>query len=210
VSDVWLLLLTVVAAVLVVVLTGGRFSELTNLRIAAGWLLVGGLGIQIALEFIDIPKDQIETLGYGLLMVSYALILAFCFANLSTHGFGVIAVGVAMNALVIGLNQGMPTVPIGNDAQGHRVQKPIEQTVKHRPETDDDLLPVLDDHIVLPEPFDEVLSFGDLVMAMGICELAYSGSRRRRRRGQRATGQASSRTPRRDSTRSSASSTRPS
>lgn len=209
-SGVWLLVFTVGAAIVVVLATGGRFSELTNLRIIAGWLLVAGLGIQIVLEFIDVPKDQIETLGYGLLMLSYAFLIAFCFANLSTRGFGVIAVGVAMNAIVIGLNQGMPTVPVGNDAKGNRVEKPIEQTVKHRPESDDDLLPFLDDHIVLPEPFDEVLSFGDLVMAVGICELAYFGSRRRRRRGSRAVAQPSPSTSRRDSTRSRASSTRPS
>lgn len=208
-SAVWLLILTVGIAAVVVLVTGGRFSELTRVHITAGWLLAAGLVIQIALEFIDVPKDQIETVGYGLLMLSYALILAFCFVNLSTRGFGVIAVGIAMNALVIGLNQGMPTVPIGNDAKGNRVEKPIEQTVKHRPETDNDLLGFLGDKIVLPEPFDEVLSFGDLVMAVGICELAYYGSRRRRRRGTRPRGQAPS-TPRRDSTRSSASSTRPS
>jgi len=213
VSAVWLLLLTLGAAVLVVLLTFGSFSELARLPIAAGWLLFLGLGIQIGLEFIDFPKDQIETVGYALLMISYALILAFCLANLSTRGFGVIAVGVAMNALVIGLNQGMPTVPIGNDENGKRTTQEIEQTVKHRPEEDDDLLTVLDDRIVLPEPFDTVVSFGDLVVSVGICELVYFGSRRRRRRrpGTQSRGQVRSvSTPRSSSTRSSPPRTRPS
>jgi uncharacterized protein DUF5317 len=208
---VWLLLLTFGAAALVVVLTFGSFTELTRLHFTAAWLLFLGLGIQIALEFVEVPKDQIETVGYGVLMASYALILAFCLANLSIRGFGVIAVGIAMNTLVIGLNQGMPTVPISNDKAGNRVEKPIEQTVKHRPRQDDDLLPVLDDHIVLPEPFDAVVSFGDLVVSVGICELAYYGSRRRRRRGAGAKGQPrSASTPERSSARSSAPRTRPS
>ena len=206
---VWLLILTVGVAALVVLLTLGSFSELARLTITGGWLLAAGLGIQIVLEFVDFPSDQIDTLGYGLLMLSYALILAFCLANVRTWGFGVLAIGVAMNALVIGLNQGMPTVDIGNDARGNRIQKPIEVTVKHRPEKPDDLLRFLDDRILLPEPFDSVLSFGDLVIAVGICELAYFGSRRRRRRG-RAGDQASANSARRDSTRSSAPSTRPS
>ena len=207
----WLLLLTLGVAVLVVLLTFGSFTELTRIPITAAWLLFLGLGIQIGLEFVDLPKDQIETIGYGLLMASYALILAFCLANLSTKGFGVIAIGIAMNALVIGLNQGMPTAPIGNDKDGKRVEKEIEQTVKHRPEEDDDLLPVLGDRIVLPEPIDAVVSFGDLIVSVGICELVYFGSRRRRRRGAQSRIQTrSTSTPRPSSARSSAPRTRPS
>ncbi len=179
----WLLVLTVVAALLVVLVTFGSFSQLSELSVSGGWMLAGGLGMQVALEFVEIAKDDIETVGYGLLMASFALILAFCLTNLRTLGFGVIAVGIAMNALVIGLNQGMPTIPIGNDADGNRVQKPIELSVKHRPEEPDDLLQFLDDRILLPEPFDAVVSFGDLVVSVGICELAYCASRRRRRRG---------------------------
>jgi hypothetical protein len=176
---VWLLVLTVVAAAIVVLVTWGDPRRLAGLKISGVWLLFVGLVLQIIIEFVDIPKDQIESLGYGLLMASYAFILAFCFVNVSTRGFGLIAVGIALNALVIGLNQGMPTRAIGNDPAGNRVEKPIEQSVKHRPESDGDLLGFLGDKIVLPEPFDEVLSAGDLVIAIGICELAYFGTRRR-------------------------------
>jgi hypothetical protein len=177
-----LLVVTVGAAVLIVVATRGDFRQLARVRFVAVWLLFAGLAVQIALEFVDFGADQIETTGYGLLMVSYALMLAFCFANLHIRGFGVIAVGVGLNALVIGLNQGMPTLNIGNDARGNRVEKPVEQTVKHRPERDGDLLGFLGDEILFPEPLDTVVSFGDLVMAVGICELAYFGTRRSRPR----------------------------
>jgi hypothetical protein len=180
---VWLFLVTVGAAFIVVVVTRGDFRELLRLRVSGLWLLFAGLGIQVALEYVVFDADQIETIGYGLLMVSYAFILSFCFANLNTRGFGVIAVGIGLNALVIGLNQGMPTIAVGNDAQGNRIERRVEQTVKHRPESEDDLLGVLGDTIVLPAPFDTVVSFGDLVIAVGICELAYSASRRRWRRG---------------------------
>lgn len=210
----WLLILTIGAAVLIVIVTWGDFRELTRLRFAGVWLLFSGLAIQIALEFVEFDAEQIETIGYGLLMVSYAFILSFCFVNLTTRGFGVIAVGIGLNALVIGLNQGMPTANIENDARGNRIEKPIEQTVKHRPESKEDLLDFLGDTIVLPEPFDSVVSFGDLIMSVGICELTYYGTRRRRRRGTRSTNAAgqsrSASNPRRSSTRSSASTTRPS
>ncbi len=207
----WLLIFTFAAATIVVLVTRGDPRRLARLKISSVWLLFAGLAIQIALEFVDIPKDQIETLGYGLLMASYALILSFCFVNISTRGFGVIAFGVALNALVIGLNQGMPTAAVGNDNNGNRIEKPIEQSVKHRPESSDDLLGFLGDTIVLPEPFDEVFSIGDIVIGVGICELAFFGTRRPRRRGTRNGGQprATSK-PRRSSTRSSAPTTRPS
>ncbi len=207
VLSVWLLVLTFVAALIVVLVTRGSFRELGHLRVAGLWLLFAGLALQTALEFVDLPERQFETVGYGILMVSYALVLAFCFTNLQTRGFGLISIGIALNALVIGLNQGMPTAPIGNDAAGNRVRERIEQTVKHRPQADGDLLPFLDDRIILPEPFDEVFSFGDLIMSVGICELLYSSTRRRRRRGASGQARASTRPSR---TRSREPTTRPS
>jgi hypothetical protein len=175
----WLLLATVLGVALVVISTRGSWRALTDLRIAAAWLLAAGLVIQIVLEYVDFPRDQIETVGYGLLMASYGFLVAFCLANTSTRGFRIIALGVTLNALVIGLNQGMPTRPIGTDAQGNRVRKPVAQTVKHRQERGDDLVGFLGDKILLPRPFDELVSVGDLVIAIGICELAFFGSRRR-------------------------------
>ena len=174
----WLVAATGLVTLLVVLLTRGSALALTRLRLSATPILVVGLVIQAALEYVALPKSEITTVGYGLLMFSYVFILAFCITNLSVRGFGVIAIGVAMNALVIGLNQGMPTKPIGNDARGDRVFKPVEQTVKHRQSRGDDLLGVLGDRIPFPKPFDTIVSFGDLVIAVGVCELGYYGTRR--------------------------------
>ena len=101
---------------------------------------------------------------------------------------------------------GMPTRAVGLDDQGRRVEQPIEQTVKHRPKSPDDLLGFLGDEILLPRPFDALISVGDIVLAIGVCELAYFGSRPRRRRPRQHPANA----PRRSRTRSSAASTRPS
>ena len=174
----WLLLAILLAAASVVLLTRGRLQGITRLRLSGAWLLVAGLIIQAVLEIVHFSRNDVTTIGYATLMGSYALILAFCIGNVSIRGFGVIAVGVAMNALVIGLNQGMPTKPIGTDGQGHRVFKPVEQTVKHRQSRGDDLLGFLGDRILFPEPFNEIVSFGDLVIAVGICELVYFATRK--------------------------------
>jgi uncharacterized membrane protein len=176
---VWLLLATLIAAALVIIVTRGSFAELGRSHAAAAWLLILGLGIQAALEYVDFPRAEIDTVGYGLLMLSYAFILSFCLANIRTRGFGVIAIGIAMNALVIGLNQGMPTKPVGDNSQGTRIYKPVERTVKHRQESSHDLLGVLGDRILFPKPFDTLVSFGDLVIAVGICEFGYYATRSR-------------------------------
>ncbi|MCA9298390.1 MAG: DUF5317 domain-containing protein [Phycisphaerales bacterium] len=202
----WLFILTLGIAALIVLVTRGSWTRLFHLPIKGSLLFFAGLFIQIALEFVDFAPNRIETTGYALLMLSYVFLLAFCLVNLPLRGMGVIAIGIALNVIVIGLNQGMPTRAVGLDAEGNRIHKPIEQSVKHRPASDDDLVGFLGDEILLPEPFDALISIGDIVLAIGICELAYFGSRTRRRRPRQRLDSA----PRRSSARSSAPNTRPS
>jgi hypothetical protein len=184
---------TVVIAGLVVLVTFGSFEQLAKVEVKAVWLLLAGLVLQIVVTFAGIPKHLYDSVGFGVIMFSYVLILAFCFVNIGIRGIGVITIGVAMNALVIGLNQGMPTrdQPI-TTASGRHIRKPIEADVKHRPERSSDLLPFLSDIIWVNSPFDhEALSFGDLIIAVGICEFAYFASRRRYTRGTGLTPEAS-------------------
>lgn len=193
-------------AALIVVVTRGSWTRLLQLPVRGTLFFVAGLVLQAGLEIIKLGPKEIESTGYAVLMISYVCLLTFCLINLPLRGMSVIAFGIALNALVIGLNVGMPTRAVGLDAQGDRVEKPIERSVKHRPASDDDLLGVLGDEILLPRPFDALISVGDIVLAMGICEFAYFGSRtKRRRRRQRDTS-----APRASSTRSSAPNTRPS
>ena len=55
--------------------------------------------------------------------------------------------------------------------------------MKHHPQQPDDKLRFLSDIIVLKGPFDSVLSFGDLILAVGLCDVAYNASRKPKRRG---------------------------
>jgi hypothetical protein len=203
---VWFLAITLAIAALVVLASRGSWSRLFHLPLRGSAFFLAGLLLQAALDVIDFAPDRIETTGYALLMLSYVFLLTFCLINLPLRGMGVVALGIALNVVVIGLNQGMPTRAVGLDAQGNRIEEPIEQSVKHRPAADDDLVGFLGDEILLPRPLDALISVGDIVLAIGICELAYFGSRTRRRRPRQRTANA----PRRSSTRSSAPSTRPS
>ena len=96
-------------ALVVVLVTRGSFSQLFRLPIQSIWMVVVALAIQILLAFVEIPANRLDDLGFGLVMASYAFLLAFCFVNLRISMMWVIGLGIALNALVIGLNQGMPT-----------------------------------------------------------------------------------------------------
>ena len=174
---------TIALAIIVVVSTKGSFERLGRLRFRMLWLLFLGLAIQIVLEVVEFPKDQIENLGFAILLASYVAILGFCFVNRSVRGMTLITIGVALNVLVIALNQGMPTKDEVRERDGRDVSVPIEQTVKHRPQEDDDLLLFLGDVITAPGFPNQQFSIGDIVMGLGIVDLCFEGSRVPRRRG---------------------------
>src|SRR5688572_15364606 len=180
------------------VVTGGRPGRLLSVPVQALWLVVLGLGIQIALEFIELSADRIDDLGFGLLMLSYALLLAFAIVNFRLRGMAIITVGLAMNAIAIGLNEGMPTRDRlvetrsgrGDGGQQEEVERPVERTAKERPESDEDLAPFLGQIIEVPEnPIDEALAAGDLVIAVGVVVFFVAGGRYRRPRTRTDTQQ---------------------
>jgi Family of unknown function (DUF5317) len=164
-------------ALLIVFVTRGSFEQLLRLPIQSIWMVVVALVILITLAFVDIPTDRYDDLGFALVMVSYGLLLAFCFVNLRVSMMWLIALGIGLNAVVIGLNQGMPTRDREVTRSGRTVEEPIERTVKHRPESDDDLLGFLGDKLVVPGPVDETISIGDIVIGIGLIAVFYAGSR---------------------------------
>jgi hypothetical protein len=160
-------------AILIVPLTGGRFGQLAKIRVRRVWMLFGGLLLQIGLELLDLPRARYDDLGLTILLASYVLIIGFGLSNLLLTGMGVITIGIALNAFVIALNQGMPY----RAPEGER----IERTVQHHAEGPDDILPTLGDYIVLGSPFDASISFGDLIISVGLIDLTFRASRRPRR-----------------------------
>jgi hypothetical protein len=171
------LALAVAIALLLPLLTGGSYTRLVMTGWRWGGLLFAGLVIQLALEYIDIPESRWHDVGFGLLVASYVLILGFCAGNVLLRGMTIVLIGVACNFLVIVVNQGM-AVRIPDDWKNEAW---VTETIKHHPERDDDQLMVLSDIIVLRSPFDAVLSFGDLILAVGLCDVTYWASRKTKR-----------------------------
>lgn len=182
------LAIAVVLALIIPAVTGGSYARLLDVKWHFGPLLFLGLGIQIFLDFYDLPVKYWHNWGFGLLVASYVLVLAFAARNLVIRGMGVVLIGIACNALVIVANQGMPVkIPAAWTTEANNEW--VEPTVKHHPQQPDDRLRFLSDIIVLNEPFNTVISFGDLILAVGLCDVAYNASRKPKRRGGRPRGE---------------------
>jgi hypothetical protein len=175
-----MLVLAVAVAVALVIplLTGGSYTRLVMTSWRWGPALFVGLGLQVALEWVKMPAARRDDVGFALLLLSYALIIAFCARNLLLRGMAIVLIGVCCNTLVIALNTGMP-VRLPPD---YARESLLETTVKHHRQDSTDRLTVLGDIIILRSPFDAAISFGDLIIAVGLCDVTYHASRKRKSR----------------------------
>jgi hypothetical protein len=157
---------------------GGRITNLADTRFRFWALLPLGLALQVLVEFDSAPIPT------ALLIVSYVYLVAFCAANLHIIGMGVVLIGIALNALVITANGGMP-VRVDAARAAHLVEHGERfelDEVKHHVEDKDSTLMALAD-IIPVRPFRQVLSFGDLIVGVGMADLLahlVRGPRRRR------------------------------
>lgn len=159
--------LALVAGAAIGFATGGRPRFIMQHKVRFGWLVVLGFGLQVVSGRIDRV-----TLATVAVLLGAGALLAFAALNPNLTGIGVVAVGVAANALVIGLNDGMPVHGAAVVAAGiaSPAQVPsLDYGTRHRQEQPGDRLQFLDDRIPLP-PFNEVLSFGDLILAVGVSD----------------------------------------
>ena len=169
----------IVAGILIGYLRGGRFSALAHAQVR--WWPV--LLVAVALQVGSLVSDG--TPGIALLLASFAAIIAFTAMNLTRAGMGLVLVGIAMNTIVIGANSGMPVREDAIVAAGLADRDDVHEldfNSKWHLETDEDRFTLLADIIPVPG-VREVLSFGDLVMAVGVADvivhLMRNGARRR-------------------------------
>ncbi|HEX7166187.1 MAG TPA: DUF5317 family protein [Acidimicrobiales bacterium] len=155
------------AGVVIGYLTGGRLRAMGEAELRWSPAMMAGIALQVASVFVD------GFAGVTLVLASFALIVAFTAMNLTKPGMGVVLVGVALNAIVIGVNGGMPVRADAIVAAGIADRDEIDELdfeSKRHLETDDDEVTFLGD--ILPVPFARVvLSFGDLVMTVGVADV---------------------------------------
>ena len=176
-------LVAVAAGLVLGRVTGGRFGHLARSRFRWWPLLVLGLGIQVAVEGGGPPAP------FAWLLVSYACLLVFVAANLPLAGMGVVFIGITLNLAAIAANHGMPVRESAARAAG--VIGPGQSMefdgVKHVAEDRGTRVRVLGDIVPVPA-LRQVLSFGDLIISVGVADLMVFLMRPRRRRAPRPGG----------------------
>lgn len=173
------LFVTVALALGLALVSGGSLRRIAATELKHPGILAAAVGIQVVLEVIHPTGGTAGNLASALLVVSYVFLLLFCLANLRLRGLAVVMVGIALNGAVITLNEGMPVrAPEGT----------VETTTKHHAERPSDKLTPLGDIILVPA-LRQSLSFGDLIMLVGLVDVLFHASRSPVTRRRLASGQ---------------------
>jgi hypothetical protein len=186
-----LVLLVALGAVVAALLTGGSLQSFGETHVRRPWLILAATLVQaLGAELADHASRDWYTAG---LAGSAALALAFCLLNLRLAGLPLVTLGLALNAIVVGLNSSMPvsifsaaradvsiaTISVGEDPR-HSIAG-IGTTWR-----------ALGDTIPVPLPVaPEVVSPGDVLVAAGIGELLFVTMRRKRKPSPATTPQPS-------------------
>jgi hypothetical protein len=179
---------TLILAVMIGLVSGGRLSGLSSLRLRWAPLALVGLGLQFFLPPGNWPLV--------LLMVSFVLLTIFAIRNLKVAGFPLILVGLLMNFLVIGVNGGMPVPRHALEAsdQMGELQYLIDHGgAKHHLATSEDSLMFLADVIPLGAPVRQAISLGDIFAYIGVAQVVVAAMRTSRRGRPRTVGERSAR-----------------
>jgi hypothetical protein len=171
-----LILATLLVAVVVGFLNGGRLSSLSHLRIRWAPLALVGFAMQL----VNPPGDW----PLIMLLASFVLLSIFAIANVKTAGFALILIGVAMNFAVIALNGGMPVSRQALIASGQAdtvddLVNEADSYVKHHLADGDDRVLFLGDVIALAPPVAQAVSVGDFYTYGGVAVVIIAAMRRR-------------------------------
>lgn len=172
-----MIVLTITLAVLLLVLTirFGRAGlvRLTTLRLRYGWLAI----LACLAQSVSLLTQQ-HRLEW--LIVTAGLLAAFCWSNRRQPGLLLVAIGIFLNFLVMGINGG--TMPVNRAALEHKSQMHIPSGseplfTKARVLDDDSArLAWLGDRFLLPGPLSRlaVWSIGDGFLIAGVARLLWS------------------------------------
>lgn len=165
------MLTAIVVAVLVGVaarLRGGSVDDLAETTFRWTPVLIAGLVVQLVFVYWD-PEWLGERGGLAVVLASNAAVAVWLFANKALPGLMLAGAGMALNVVVIAANGAMPVLERSAEAAG--VARSLEDaSLKHELLDEDTALPWLGDAIPVP-PFKEVLSVGDVVLALGVARV---------------------------------------
>lgn len=184
----WLALVLFIALAIAVI-RGGRLVNLGDIELKGWWLLFIALGLQAGTNWLP---ESASGLGVPMMLLSYVLLIGMVLMNRSKPGMWITGLGVLANLTVIALNGGMPVLAGAAEvASGFTITEPdLSGSYKHILLDKTSRLTFFADVIPLRiAGIGEVISLGDIFLALGLgIFLEYELRRPRRyfRRGAQA------------------------
>ena len=178
----WLAIVLFLALV-IAILRGGRLVNLGDIELKAWWLLLVSLGLQLGTRWLP-DETWSETAGVVMVLASFALLMVLVMLNRSKPGMWIAGLGVLMNFTVIAFNGGMPVLAGAAEvASGFTVAEPdISGSFKHVLLDETSRLVFFADVIPIRlVRFGEVISLGDIFLALGLGVFLEEELRRPRR-----------------------------
>ncbi len=168
----YFVLLVLAIAVIASLLRGGRFSRLAKAPLEHVWLLFLGVGLQVTADVLVMAEVLEPTggLSYALLLASQLVVIAWVIFNWQLPGLVLVALGLLLNAIVMGANGAMPVDPDAIAALGRDSSELVRG--KHVVMDDDTRLPWLADIWPVP-PLRSIISVGDVVLAAGLIPITH-------------------------------------
>jgi hypothetical protein len=162
-------LVAVALGLLLGLAAGGRPRFVADHPIHGMALLVAGLLLQVLGALVNLGGA-----ANAAILGSYALLVAFAVVNVRLVGMAIVTLGLAANFVVIAVNGGMPVragAIISAGASAAQVPH-LHYGSKRHLERPSDRITFLAD-VVPVAPLHEVVSFGDLVMAVGVADVIF-------------------------------------
>ena len=178
----WLAIVLFLALV-IAILRGGRLVNLGDIELKAWWLLLVSLGLQLGTRWLP-DETWSETAGVVMVLASFALLMVLVMLNRSKPGMWIAGLGVLMNFTAIAFNGGMPVLAGAAEvASGFTVAEPdISGSFKHVLLDETSRLVFFADVIPIRlVRFGEVISLGDIFLALGLGVFLEQELRRPRR-----------------------------
>lgn len=166
-----LVVLTLLVALAVGGALGGSLDRLGGMSLRSRRLVLAALAAQLAGVVVGGPAHPIG------LLASAALVTAFLVRNRGVRGTGLLALGFAANALVVGANGAMPVSVEAAGRAGVSTQDVVAgNDARHELTGPDTRLGWLADVVPVPLPWrPEVVSPGDVLVAAGAGQLVLLG-----------------------------------
>lgn len=167
-------LAVLVLAIALSSLRGGRLARIADAPLRTSWLLFAGLALQVVVD-VTVGRGWLPdagAVGWSLLLTSQVLIVAWLARNWHLPGVLLVALGLALNALVMAANGAMPVDPVALRALGLDPATAIPLG-KHTMLTATTRLPWLADIWPLP-PLRTIISVGDVVIAGGLVPMTHA------------------------------------